>query len=93
MEELSSVEEKKMDLSKNGLTAIKKMGRKLKKLISKKSASKVTSTQTIADLRKKIQQLEERNALILQNNHYWRKQAKKYRKLVVKFLQKQYKFK
>ena len=82
-----------MDLSKSGLTVTMKMVNKLKRLISKKSAEKEISTQTIADLQDELRLLQERHELILQNNKYWKKQAKKYKKLVIKFLQKQYKFK
>ena len=80
-----------MGLYKSGHIDMKKMVRKLKKLISKRSASKVTSIQTINDLYKKIQQLEARNEMILQNNLRLKKQAKKYKRLAIKLLEIQYK--
>ena len=66
-----------------------KIVNKLKRLISKKSAEKEISTQTIADLQKELSLLQERHELVLQNNRYWKKQAKKYRKLCTKLLERQ----
>lgn len=66
-----------------------KMVNKLKRLISKKSAEKVISTQTIADLQDELRILQARHELVLQNNRYWKKQAKKYRKLCAKMLERQ----
>lgn len=66
-----------------------KMVNKLKRLISKKSAEKVISTQTIADLQDELKILQARYELVLQNNKYWKRQAKKYRKLCAKMLERQ----
>lgn len=66
---------------------------KLRQVISKKLAARVTYTQTISDLEDKIRLLEERNALILRNNQYWKKRAKKYKKLAITLLQDAYKSK
>ena len=50
---------------------------------------KEISIQTIADLQDELKILQARHELVLQNNRYWKKQAKKYRKLCAKLLERQ----
>lgn len=66
-----------------------KMVNKLKRLILRKSAEKEIYTQTIADLQDELKILQARYELVLQNNKYWKRQAKKYRKLCAKMLERQ----
>lgn len=66
-----------------------KMVTKLRKLITRRSLEKETYTRTIAKLQKELDLMKERQELVLKNNKYWKKQAKKYKKLCIKLLRRQ----